>query len=64
MEKLILHKETAVKESVKKSIFIKMDVHKKIKELSEETGVPMAEIVDAFLRYGISNVVIKDEGEK
>ena len=59
MEKLILHKETAVKESVRKPIFIKPDVHKKVKKLSEDTGVPMTEIVDSFLRYGIENVVIK-----
>lgn len=60
MDKLILKKETATSESVRKPIFIKTDVHKQIKKLSEETGVPMTEIVDTFLRYGISNVVIKD----
>ena len=64
MEKLILRKETAVKENVRKPIFIKTDVHKKVKELSEETGIPMTEIVDSFLRYGIDNVVINDKEEK
>jgi len=64
MDKLILRKETAVKESVRKPIFIKTDVHKKVKELSEETGVPMTEIVDSFLRYSIDNVVINDKEEK
>ena len=64
MDKLILRKETAVKENVRKPIFIKMDVHKKVKELSEETGVTMTEIVDSFLRYGIDNVVINDKEEK
>lgn len=64
MDKLILRKETAVKENVRKPIFIKMDVHKKVKKLSEDTGVPMTEIVDSFLRYGIDNVVINDKEEK
>ena len=64
MDKLILRKETTISENVKKPIFIKADVNKQIKKLSGETGVPMVEIVDAFLRYGISNVFIKDEGEK
>ena len=63
MDKLILRKETTVSESVRKPIFIKTDVHKQIKKLSEETGVPMTEIVDAFLRYGINNVVIEDGEE-
>lgn len=64
MDKLILKKETAISDDVKKPIFIKADVHKQIKKLSGETNVPMTEIVDAFLRYGISNAVIKEEGEK
>ena len=64
MDKLILRKETTISENVKKPIFIKADVHKQIKKLSGETNVPMTEIVDAFLRYGISNAVIKDEDEK
>ena len=64
MDKLILKKETTISDNVKKPIFIKSDVHKQIKKLSGETDVPMIEIVDAFLRYGINNVVIKDEGEK
>lgn len=63
MDKLILKKETAISDNVKKPIFIKADVHKQIKKISEETGVPMIEIVDAFLRYGISNVIIKDEDD-
>lgn len=62
MDKLILKKETTTSENVKKPIFIKNDVHKQIKKLSGEAGIPMTEIVDAFLRYGINNVVIKEEG--
>ena len=61
MDKLILKKETTTSENVKKPIFIKTDVHKQIKKLSGEVGIPMIEIVDAFLRYGINNVVIKEE---
>ena len=61
MDKLILRKETAISDNVKKPIFIKADVHKQIKKLSGEAGVSMTEIVDAFLRYCIDNVVIKEE---
>jgi len=64
MDKLILRKQTDSDDNVKKSIFIDADVHKQIKKIKDETGVPMNEIVDAFLRYGINNVVIKDEVEK
>ena len=63
MNKLILKKETTISDNVKKPIFIKADVHKQLTKLKNETGVPMIEIVDAFLRYGISNVVIKDEDD-
>lgn len=63
MEKLILRKETTISENVKKPIFIKADVHKQLTKLKNETGISMTEIVDAFLRYGISNAVIKDEDE-
>ena len=64
MDKLILRKQTDSDDNGKKSIFIDADVHKQIKKIKDETGVPMNEIVDVFLRYGINNVVIKDEAEK
>ena len=63
MDKLILRKQTDGDDNVKKSIFIDADVHKQIKKIKDETGVPMNEIVDVFLRYGINNVIIKDEDE-
>lgn len=63
MDKLILRKQTDSDDNVKKSIFIDADVHKQIKKIKDETGVPMNEIVDVFLRYGIDNVIIKDEEE-
>ena len=63
MDKLILRKQTDSDDNVKKSIFIDADVHKQIKKIKDETGVPMNEIVDVFLRYGINNVIIKDEEE-
>lgn len=64
MDKLILRKQTDSDDNGKKSIFIDADVHKQIKKIKDETGVQMNEIVDVFLRYGINNVVIKDEEEK
>ena len=63
MDKLILRKQTDDDDNVKKSIFIDADVHKQIKKIKDETGVPMNEIVDVFLRYGINNVIIKDDEE-
>lgn len=63
MDKLILRKQIDSDDNVKKSIFIDADVHKQIKKIKDETGVPMNEIVDVFLRYGIDNVVIKEEDE-
>lgn len=63
MDKLILRKQTDSDDNGKKSIFIDADVHKQIKKIKDETGVPMNEIIGVFLRYGIDNVVIKEEGE-
>lgn len=61
MDKLILRKQTDSDDNGKKSIFIDADVHKQIKKIKDETGITMNEIVDALLRYGINNVIIKEE---
>ena len=63
MQGLILRKKTVSIGNDRKQIFIDTDLHKQIKQLKDETGVSMTEIVDAFLRYGIDNVVIKEEDE-
>ena len=63
MQGLILRKKTASIGNDRKQIFIDADLHKQIKKIKDETGVSMTEIVNAFLRYGIENVVIKEEGE-
>ncbi|KRN01438.1 hypothetical protein FD13_GL001031 [Levilactobacillus senmaizukei DSM 21775 = NBRC 103853] len=46
-----------------KPVFIDTELHAKIKELKEETGLTITTIVDAFLRYGVENVEIKDGDE-
>lgn len=63
MDKLILKKETAISDKAKKPIFINADVHKQLTKIKNETGIPMIKIADAFLRYGIENVVIKEENQ-
>ena len=63
MQGLILRKKTASIDNDRKQIFIDTDLHKQIKQLKDQTGVSMTEIVNAFLRYGIENVVIKEEDE-
>ena len=61
MQELILRKETASIGNDRKQIFIDAGLHKQIKQLKDETGVSMTRIVDSFLRYGIENVVIKED---
>ena len=63
MQGLILRKKTVSIGNDRKQIFINADLHKQIKKIKDETGVSMNEIVDVFLRYGIDNVIIKDEEE-
>ena len=63
MDKLILKREKTINKNSRKPIFIKADVHKQLTKLKDETGISMIEIVDAFLRYDIDNVVIKEEDE-
>ena len=61
MQGLILRKKTVSIGNDRKQIFINADLHKQLTKLKDETGVSMTEIADAFLRYGIDNVVIKEE---
>lgn len=63
MQGLILRKKTVSIGNDRKQIFINADLHKQLTKLKDETGVSMTEIADAFLRYGIDNVVIKEEDE-
>jgi len=64
MNKLVLTKAPTNAENGTKPVFIDTELHKKIKELKEETGLSIVAIVDAFLRYGIENVEIKDGDDK
>lgn len=41
-----------------KPCYIDADVHSKIKDLSEETNVPISRIIDKFIRYGLKYVEI------
>ncbi|WP_251948925.1 hypothetical protein [Levilactobacillus brevis] len=60
MKELILTKASNSAVSGTKPVFIDIELHKQIKELKEETGLPITTIVNTFLRYGIDNVEIKD----
>lgn len=64
MKELILRKEKAGSGNGTKPVFIDAELHKQIKALKEETDIPMTRIIDSFLRYGLTNVVIKEEGEE
>lgn len=43
-----------------KPCFIDAELHQRIKDLSNETNVPMARIIDKFLWYGFKHVEIVD----
>ncbi|MUV40607.1 hypothetical protein [Levilactobacillus brevis] len=60
MKELILTKTSNSAVNGTKPVFIDIELHKQIKELKEETGLPITTIVNTFLRYGIDNVEIKD----
>lgn len=60
MKELILTKTSNSVVNGTKPVFIDIELHKQIKELKEETGLPITTIVNTFLRYGIDNVEIKD----
>lgn len=64
MKELILRKEKIVSSNGTKPVFIDAELHKQIKALKEETDIPMTRIIDSFLRYGINNVVIKEDEEE
>ncbi|MFN0602675.1 hypothetical protein [Facklamia hominis] len=56
--RLVIQKE---KESVAtKPVFIDVDLLDAIKELKQETGVPIRRIIEKFVKYGINNVEIED----
>lgn len=60
MKDLTLTKTNVAPGTGTKPVFIDIELHAKIKELKEETGLPITTIVDTFLRYGVENVQIKD----
>lgn len=46
-----------------KTVLINVDIHQRIKELSEEGNVSMTQIVRKFLWYGWKHVKVLDETE-
>lgn len=63
MKELILRKEASNSDNGTKPIFIDADAHKQVKQLKDETGIPMTKIINAFIRYGIENVIVKEEDD-
>lgn len=64
MKELVLTKANSSATNGTKPVFIDIELHKKIKALKEETGLPITSIVNTFLNYGIDNVEIKESEEK
>lgn len=46
-----------------KPCYIDAELHSKIKDLSNETHVPLAQIIDKFIRYGLKYVEIVEPPE-
>lgn len=64
MKDLILRKEKAGSGNGTKPVFIDAELQKRIKALKEETDIPMTRIIDLFLCYGLTNVVIKEDEDE
>lgn len=64
-EPTIKLKKQQVKQHYFKPCYIDSDVHAKIKDLSKETHISMAQIIDKFLRHGLKYVeIVEADNEK
>lgn len=62
-EKLVLRKQHLNGNNGTKPIFVYVSILDSIREIKEETGIPMRRIVEQFLCYAMKNVQIVDEEE-
>ncbi|MGA3472593.1 hypothetical protein ACA578_13465 [Lactiplantibacillus plantarum] len=62
-EKLVLRKQHLNSNNGTKPIFVDVSILDSIREIKEETGIPMRRIVKQFLCYAMKNVQIVDEEE-
>lgn len=60
-EKLILRKQRVNENNGTKPIFVDVSILDSIREIKEETGIPMRRIVEQFIYYAMNNVEIVDE---
>ena len=57
---LVLHKETKATVATK-PIFIDADLHEQLVGIKQETGIPLRQIVNKFIHYGLDNVEIHED---
>lgn len=62
-EKLIIEKKSNKEVNYSKPVFLDSDTHKKLKELSNETGISIKALSTRFIEYAMDNVTIKEVGE-
>lgn len=43
-----------------KPIFVSSEIHEQLKQLKDETNMTIGEIAEAFIKYGINNVTVKE----
>lgn len=64
-EKLVLRKHHLNGNGRTKPIFVDVSILDSIREIKEETGIPMRRIVEQFIYYAMNNVeVVDDEGDE
>lgn len=64
-EKLVLRKQHLNGNGGTKPIFVDISILDSIREIKEETGIPMRRIVEQFIYYAMNNVeIVDDEGDE
>jgi len=59
--KLILRRQSEANRSGGvKPVFVDVDVLNSVREIKEETGIPMGRLVDRFITYAMKNIEVID----
>lgn len=59
-ESMIIQKQP-VREAGYQMMAVSLSLHKKLRMLAAETGVPMRQILDTMIRYGFENLEVKED---
>lgn len=62
-EKLVLRRQRPNTSNGVKPIFVDAQVIKQLREVKEETGIPMGRLTEIFIAYAMKNIEVVNEDD-